>query len=170
MEHEIPALNSLRAVVDEPFGIWWEDPFVDLRGDTYVPPEDGPRWEDLQAWGHPGNRSLLDEYAAKRTIYQFSMLMPLDTAPATLAMMNEELSRADLGHYDHYVDRVVDWLPEIRWAYVPLEHDCRFSVFLAWSPVLMSKFEAEVNRSKRIAFFLECDETRRVKWMGPTQF
>lgn len=125
------SLRTVAEVVGGPIGIWGNCiPLIDASGEGYAPPWDNPitSANDFKLWKLPYNQQHAMGYGGR--LPGFIAALAADTSESLLSRMYEADCGEDQFDYDTCIKLLADWIEEMGWAYVPLEHEAAFALFV----------------------------------------
>lgn len=163
-------LRTVVEVVGGPIGVWGNcRPLVDASGDAYLPPWDDPMIDaqDFKFWELPRNQEVAMDHGNR--LPDFIAVIAANTPEHLLSRMYGSDVGEDQYEYNKCIQLLADWVDELGWAYVPLEYEAVFAMF-----VTAARERALVNQVKAR---LEANGTRPVfdvafingewTWNGP---
>lgn len=116
-------------MVGLPVGVWGDWPFVDANGEPYLEPEDGRIIEDFPLWSLDPNQEQARRFHGKSGC--FTMVIPAATSFDVLRRTYELRKEDDqVFAYETYINRIAALIPEIGWAYIPLEYEFDCAMFV----------------------------------------
>lgn len=167
MYHEFKELREVLRVVGGKAGIWGPDPLVDSLGQPFLPPEDGDMTGLFDLWELPENQQQVADFARQDSIL-FSMLIDTKTPDNVLS----ELYKFDVQYDDYYfyLNQLSEWIENLRWAYVPLEYEGMFALFVTpnHGRQLVEEVREALQRAGCVVFSL-AQRGERWHWDGPTE-
>jgi hypothetical protein len=171
VRHGVDAVAAILETVGARPGIWGEEPLVDAKGEPFLAPDDGRLVQEFRLWALPANQAEVRRYAEeRRNTSKFTMLIAAEAAVEVLAKAYDEIGACDLSDYYHYIDRLADWIDELEWAYVPLEYDAQFALFVAASnrQDIVRRVEHAFSQRDQLAFRIAQSDAGW-DWSGPFQ-
>lgn len=121
-------VRIIAEVVKVPVGVWGDIWFVDAEGEYYLPPNDGHIIEDFKLWALPANQDYAHQFEGS---YGFTMVIPANTSPNVLRKTYDLAGENDGEyHYDTFIEGIAGLIPEIGWAYIPLEIQNDYAMFV----------------------------------------
>lgn len=114
-------------------GIFGDSIMWDREGRVYLGDE-GKQPEDFVLWELPANQAAVLEGGAFGQLAKFTAVIDARAPTAIVRQMYaaaEEKPEAGISNYVWWVENIARWLPELRWAYIPLNEDCPFAMFVA---------------------------------------
>jgi hypothetical protein len=123
------ALTAVLKAANAKGGIFGDHPRWDHDGRPYI----GFGKEEFTLWQLPINQEHVLRYGAYAKLGQFTAVIDSRTPPALYWQMYSEAESPDAGIscYDWWIANIARWLPELRWAYIPLTEDSPFAMFVA---------------------------------------
>jgi hypothetical protein len=164
-------LKTVLEVVGAKGGLWGDEPRVTLAGEPYLPPEDGRIIEDFVLWELPQNQGYVLSNGGYAKLGAFLMVIDVRTPEDVLTKIySSKGSEEDDSHYGHYeyIERVSDWLEDLKWTYIPLTEELEFALFAA-APAhegWVQEVENRLRMCKKTVFRLK-PGVDRFHWGGP---
>ncbi len=161
-------LQEVFRTVDCMIGIWGNaEPDWDAAGEPFIPPEDGDYADSFTLWELPENQGEVIDFAKWDSV-PFRMLIDSRTPIDVLHRLFQ--CDVDYDDYDFHLDRLSEFIEELRWAYVALEHEGAFALFVAApdQSMLVDQIRETLQRTGRLAFSL-ARRGERWYWDGPSQ-
>lgn len=125
-------LEVIARVVGEPVGIWGNaKPAIDERGDAYLEPEDSRITDDFKLWAMDTNQIRAMDYGGR--LPSFIAAIPANTPVRMLDRMYSADHGSDEFEYDKCIVLLADWIEDLGWAYVPLEYEAEYAIFVVAS-------------------------------------
>ncbi len=168
MWNEVREQEGVLQVVACKAGIWGNaEPWFEANGEPLIPPEDGNFSELFALWELPQNQEQVTDHVHKEAV-PFTMLIDAQTPKNVLCKLYQ--CEVDYSDYYFYIDRLSEWIEDLRWAYVPLEWDGKFGLFVAPNDLqtLVDEVRDTLQRTGCIAFSL-AQRGERWHWDGPVQ-
>lgn len=150
-----PTLRALASVVDIQLGLWGERPLVREDGENYLEPPSGKIVEDFALWKLETNQRYLFQRATVGPDPTFKMFISADTPTNVLERTYEHFGESmgdsgDVPDFQDYIDFVCDWIPDLRWVFIPLDGELGWSIFAAalHAEPLISKVKMEFLKNQ----------------------
>jgi hypothetical protein len=128
-KHSDGVIDQLEHVVTMPIGVWGTYLLADADGHAYVAPKDGRIVDDFKLWKLAANQDFV-----RRGLFTtgFTMVIPANTPPSLLQKIYSLKNEDDQAYeYDVYITRIAELIGDIGWAYIPLEYEHDYAVFVA---------------------------------------
>lgn len=107
---------------EDPIGVWGDRPWYNGTGGPYLPPSKYDPVEEFRVWRLARNQECALNYSKYRNTAEFKMIIPANLPPEVLRRPLEAFDAEDgCFRYAKYINRLADWIGDLRWAYVPLE-------------------------------------------------
>lgn len=134
-------------------------------GKRYLGPSDGKIGYDFTLWTLAPNQQYLLERADVGPDPSFRMFISAETPVSALFRTYEHFDK-DQGAawFGDYIEYVCDWLPDIKWALIPLEGELGWCIFVPDARAILEKVSAEFRR-RAIATAHLLQTQNRVLWV-----
>ena len=116
------------SAVNEPIAVWGsESPYASK--DVWAT-EDST--ELFYEWRCPESQKYAREFGAKGELQGFTMIIPLNTPRELISLMYKEMWNDSAEYwYPYCIQKIHVWINALRWAYIPLEYEAQFGMFVA---------------------------------------
>ena len=148
-------LRALTSAVGVPLGLWGERPLIGEDGANYLEPPGGKIIEDFALWKLEANQRYLFQRATVGPDPTFKMFIAADTPANVLERTYEHFGEStsdsgDVPDFQDYINFVCDWIPDLHWAFIPLDGEVGWNIFAAalGAEPLVSKVKIELQKNQ----------------------
>jgi hypothetical protein len=162
------SLRSVREVVASPIGVWGNSkPMVDAGDGGYLEPPDSRIIADFKLWALPKNQEHAIGHGGR--LPGFIAVIPAYTPESILSQMYDADIGEDQFSYDNCIRLLPDWIEALGWAYVPLEPQAAYAMFVAATPnrSLLDQVKSRLGADGIRPVFEIVSAAGRQKWTGP---
>lgn len=163
-------VRLISQLVDKPVGVWGDRCLVDANNEPYLEPENGRIIKDFEFWALPKNQEYALAFTSKAC--GFAMVIPADTCLEVLQKTYEFAEEDEADHefdYETYIEKIATLIPELGWAYIPLDYGHDYAIFVTSeeNAHYVEEFKQHLKgRGNMKVFDVSTTETGQ-QWNGP---
>lgn len=151
-----------------PVGVWGDRCLVDADGEPYLEPDDSRIIEEFELWTLPENQEYARRFTGKAC--GFTMVIAASTAVDILQDSYDFADDQDQEfYYETYITRIAGLLPALGWAYIPLEHENEYAMFVTSkeNSHYIAEFRRRLTDAGNTKFFDVSVAKTEQRWNGP---